>query len=80
MTDGLDFEALRSGRDERGRFLKGAPGPRLETGERSALVLKVGPLAELHAALVATVTAERGGDRLSTVHRALIEEWPVCGF
>jgi hypothetical protein len=71
----IDFDALRAQRDERGRFVKGSPGPALQDGQRSALLLKQPNLATLHADLVAAVRDERGGDRLSTVSTALIEEW-----
>ena len=71
----IDLEALRGPRDEHGRFVKGSPGPALRTGERSELLRQQPQWSALEAELVAAVKTERGGDRLSTVHTALIEEW-----
>jgi hypothetical protein len=51
------------------------PGARLETGERSTLIRQQPAWAELESSLVADVKADRGGNQLSTVAVALVEEW-----
>lgn len=72
-------EVLPNGRDSRGRFVRGRPGPRLDTAARSALVQQ-GALPE-QAAIRAVlreqeqgIVADLGGD-LATVKRGVVEAY-----
>jgi hypothetical protein len=71
--EAIDFDALRSVRDERGRFLAGAPGPRLKTGTRALTLLDVPALAAAHAEKAAAIAADLGVE-LSTLQQAAVRE------
>lgn len=71
----IDLEALRSIRGERGRFLKGVPGPRLLTGDRAMTLLEQPDVAEAHRARAEAITADLGGmSQLSAVQVPLVAE------
>jgi hypothetical protein len=48
VAEAIELARLREVRDERGRFVTGAPGPRLKDGLRARTLLDVPALAEAH--------------------------------
>lgn len=69
------LEALRSVRDEQGRFVAGSPGPRLTHGLRSATLTEVPELADKMRDIAQAIETELGGvENLTTLKRVAVKE------
>ena len=71
--DAIDREALRKVRGAGGRFLAGAPGPRLTTGLRARTLVERPEIAAAHREMVTAIEADMGAD-VSTLKRDAVRE------